>query len=162
MCQRVSQSDSKWPRKAVTNKQTNKQTHRHFRIYISRDCFSNNLIVVWYLWHQCTSKEAAILYLRHQRFYWSDPNVISTDINTKMSVCLFVCLFVCLSVHVFLGHFKTDWNSLWHKVAFYSWEWSKAILVFKIWFFTELLPLFYISLRFLCNFEEELSKNQWR
>ena len=29
-------------------------------------------------------------------------------------------------------------------------------------FFAELLPLLYISLRFLCNFEEELHKNQWR
>ena len=33
VCQRVSQSVSKWPRKAVTNKHTD----RHFRIYISRD-----------------------------------------------------------------------------------------------------------------------------
>ena len=39
LCQRVSQSDSKWPRKTRTNKHTDKhiRTHTHFRIYISRD-----------------------------------------------------------------------------------------------------------------------------
>ena len=37
MCQSVSQSVSKWPRKPWTDRQTNKQTNRHFRIYISRD-----------------------------------------------------------------------------------------------------------------------------
>ena len=29
-----------------------------------------------------------------------------------------VCLFVCLSVHVFLGHFKNYWETLWHQAAF--------------------------------------------
>ena len=29
-------------------------------------------------------------------------------------------------------------------------------------FFAELSHFFYISLRFLCNFEEQLRKNQWR
>ena len=28
--------------------------------------------------------------------------------------------------------------------------------------FAELLPFFYISLRFLCKFEDQLRKNQWR
>ena len=32
--------------------------------------------------------------------------------NTKMSVCL--------SVQVFLGHFETDWETLWHKLAFWT------------------------------------------
>ena len=35
MCQTVSQSDSKWPRK--TRKHTHTHTNKHFRIYISRD-----------------------------------------------------------------------------------------------------------------------------
>ena len=73
---------------------------------------------------------------------------ISTYINTKMSVCL--------SVHVFLGHFETDWETLCHKLAFCSRECSKTIIFFKMLFFKELLPFFYISLRFLCNFEERL------
>ena len=79
-------------------------------------------------------------------------SVISTYINTKMSVCL----SVCLSVHVFLGHFETDRETLWHKLAFCSWECSKTIIFVKILFFKELLPFFYISLRFLCKFEERL------
>ena len=46
-----------------------------------------------------------------------------------MSVCLCVC--VCLCSHFFLGHFETDWDILLNKVAFCSWEGSKATL-FKI------------------------------
>ena len=39
---------------------------------------------------------------------------ISTYINTKMFVCLFVC-------YRFLGHFETDWETLWlwHKATFW-------------------------------------------
>ena len=37
MCQRASQSDSKWPRQTRTNTHTDSHTHTHFRIYISRD-----------------------------------------------------------------------------------------------------------------------------
>ena len=77
---------------------------------------------------------------------------ISTDINTKISVCL----FVCLSVHVFLGHFVTDWETVWHKVALCFGKCSKTIKFLKKLFFAELLPFFYISLRFLCKFEERL------
>ena len=76
--------------------------------------------------------------------------VISTYINTKM----FVCLSVCLSVHVFLGHFETDWETLWHTLAYCSWECSKTIFLNAS--FKELLPFFYIPLRFLCKFEERL------
>ena len=46
MCQRVFQSDSKWPRKTRTNTKTDRQTDRHFRIYISRDKL---LVSVWAL-----------------------------------------------------------------------------------------------------------------
>ena len=38
-----------------------------------------------------------------------------------------VCLFVCLLVHLFLGHFETDLDALWHKVYFCSCEVSKTI-----------------------------------
>ena len=58
-----------------------------------------------------------------------------------------VCLFVCLFVHIFLGLIKTDVDAIWQKVAFYSWEVSKHFLISA-----ELLPLFYISLIFLCKF----------
>ena len=71
-----------------------------------------------------------------------------------------VCLFICLSVHVFLGHFETDRDSLWHKLFFSCfWECSKTIIyIFLNSIFKELLPFFYISLRFLCKFEERLRK----
>ena len=67
-----------------------------------------------------------------------------------------VCLFVCLFAHVFLGHFETDWETLWHKVSFCFRKCSKTIKFQKKLFFAELLPFFYISLRFLCKFEERL------
>ena len=78
--------------------------------------------------------------------------IISTYINTKMSICLFVCLFI----HVFLGHFETDWDTLLHKVSFRHRMSCKTIKFQKKLFFAELLPFFYISLRFLCKFEERL------
>ena len=67
-----------------------------------------------------------------------------------------VCLFVCLSVHVFLDHSETDSETLWHKLASCSLECSKTILFLKMLLFKELLPFFYISLIFLCKFEERL------
>jgi len=53
LCQRVSQSDSKWTRK---RKQTDKHTHKHFRIYISRD-----------MWSECENNELIHLYTRTHR-----------------------------------------------------------------------------------------------
>ena len=49
------------------------------------------------------------------------------------------------------------------SITFLVWISKKAFLNFlKNCFFPELLPFFYISLRFLCNFEDQLRKNQWR
>ena len=66
-----------------------------------------------------------------------------------MSICLFVFLFV----RIFLGHLETDWDTLWYKVAFCSGKGSEKIFLKN--FFKELLLFFYISLRFLCKFQEE-------
>jgi len=63
---------------------------------------------------------------------------------------------VCLSVRVFLGYFVTDWETLWHKVSLCFRKCSKTIKFQKKLFFAELLPFFYISLRFLYKFEERL------
>ena len=41
------------------------------------------------------------------------------------------CLYVYLSVYVLLSHFKTHWDALWHKVAFWSREGSKTIIFGK-------------------------------
>ena len=59
---------------------------------------------------------------------------ICTYINTKM--------FVCLFVHVFLGHFETDWGTLWYKVAFYSGKGSKTKILNKKQIFKNLRNLF--------------------
>ena len=72
--------------------------------------------------------------------------ILTKILNTK-------CWCVCLSV---LGHLESDWDTLWHKVAFRPRMGSKRILLQKKFFFVELLPFFYISLRFLCKFEERL------
>ena len=81
---------------------------------------------------------------------------ISTYINTKMSVCLFVCLLF----HVFLGHFETDWETLWHKLAFSSWECSKTIIFFKMLFFKELLPFFIFLKDFSVNLKSNYRKTK--
>ena len=65
-------------------------------------------------------------------------------------------MYVCLFAHVFLGHLESDWDTLWYKVAFRPRMGSKTIIFQKKIFFAELLPFFYISLRFLCKFEERL------
>ena len=67
-----------------------------------------------------------------------------------------VCVFVCVCFRVFLGHLESDWDTLWHNVAFRPQMGSKTIIFQKKLFFKELLPFFYISLRFLCKFEERL------
>ena len=79
---------------------------------------------------------------------------ISTYINTKMCVCLCVCVWVFF--RVFLGHLESDWDTLWHKCALMHRNGSKTIQFQKKLFSAELLPFFYISLRFLCKFEERL------
>ena len=63
---------------------------------------------------------------------------------------------VCLSVRVFLGHLESDSDTLWQKVCFRPRKGPKTIKFQKKLFFAELLPFFYISLRFLCKFEERL------
>ena len=68
-----------------------------------------------------------------------------------MSVCVCVCVFV----RIFLSHLESDWETLWHKGALRPRMSSKTKFQKKL-FFAELLPFFYISLRFLCKFEERL------
>ena len=79
-------------------------------------------------------------------------DVISTYINTKMCVCF----------RVFLGHLESDWDTLWHKWALMPRNGSKTIKFQKKLFSAELLPFFYISLKFLCKCEERLQKEQMR
>ena len=73
--------------------------------------------------------------------------------NVCLSVSVCVCVCVCT---LFFGHLETDWDTLWHTVSFWPWAGSKTITFQKTLFFAELLPFFYISLRFLCKFEERL------
>ena len=73
-----------------------------------------------------------------------------------MCVCVCVCVSVCVFVRVFLGHLESDWNILWYKLALCFRNGSKTIKFQKKLFSAELLPFFYISLRFLCKFEERL------
>ena len=67
---------------------------------------------------------------------------------------MFVCVFVF--VRVILGHLEPDWDNLWNKVAFRPRMGCKAMKFKKKIFFGELLPFFYISLRFFCTFQDEL------
>ena len=67
-----------------------------------------------------------------------------------------ICVFVCLFLTAFIGHLESDWDTLWHKAAIRPRMSSKTIQFQKMLLFAELLPFFYISLRFLCKFEERL------
>ena len=66
----------------------------------------------------------------------------------------FVCIYVCMCVHSITA---TPFNlELWNfGIWFLVWSSKNGFLKFlKKYFFPELLPFFYFSLRFLCNFEE--------
>ena len=55
--------------------------------------------------------------------------------NKKINVYLYKYDNVCLSVHVsVLGHFETDLETLWHKLASCSWECSKTIIFLQMLF----------------------------
>ena len=54
---------------------------------------------------------------------------------------MFVCVCVCVRVRVFLGQFESDWDTLWHKVAYRPRMGSKTIILNK-GIFAELLPFF--------------------
>ena len=129
----------------------NMDVSRHLRILRSlRDLLNTR--------HLHTSPWSVVLMPLTDMLRWVDNLIISWHIvNLYLyKYEMFVCLFVCLFVHVFLGHFETDWDTLWHKVAFRPRMSSKTIKFQKKLFFAELLPFFYISLRFLCKFEERL------
>ena len=57
------------------------------------------------------------------RYQFNERVLISSIINTNMSVCLFV--------HPFLGHSETNLDTPRHKVAFCSWKVSKTTIFWK-------------------------------
>ena len=67
---------------------------------------------------------------------------------------IYVFVWVCFPF--FLGHLESDGDTLWHECALWPRNGSKTIKFQKKLFSAELLPFFYISLRFLCKFEERL------
>ena len=72
---------------------------------------------------------------------------------------MFVCVCVCVSATTATPFNLEVWN---FGIAFIMWISKNGFLKFlKKYFYAELLPFFYISLRFLCNFEEQLRQNKW-
>ena len=54
-----------------------------------------------------------------QNFRGSPALLTAFHIETRTAnLYLYKYENVCLSAHVFLGHFETDWETLWHKAAF--------------------------------------------
>ena len=43
------------------------------------------------------------------------------SVQKSLLIYKYINVCVCLCVHFFLGHFETDWYTLWHKVSFYPW-----------------------------------------
>ena len=91
---------------------------------------------------------------------WKKIRLFNSNEKVTISNVIYLYLYtnenVCMSVRVFLGHLESDWDTLWHKCAFRHRNGSKTIKFQKKLFFGELLPFFYISLRFLYKFEERL------
>ena len=75
--------------------------------------------------------------------------IISTYTSAKMSVCLSVS-------SRFSRPFGNRFGNPLYTVAYRHRMSSKTIKFQKKLFSAELLPFFYISLRFLCKFEERL------
>ena len=78
------------------------------------------------------------------------------------AVCVCVCVCVCVYVFAITATtFNIELSNF--GITFLMWISKNGFLKFsKNCFFAELSPFFYISLRFLCNFEEQLRKNEWR
>ena len=83
-------------------------------------------------------------------------------LSSAICVCGCVCLCVCVYVFAITATpFNLELSNF--GVTFLMRISKNGFLKFlKNCFFPELLPFFYISLRFLCNFEEQLHKKQWR
>ena len=67
-----------------------------------------------------------------------------------------ICLFLCQFVYLFLVDFEPDWYTLWHKIAYCSWEESKATTFGQTKINLGVIPPFCISLRFFFNFDWQL------
>ena len=61
---------------------------------------------------------------------------------------LYTKMCVCLPVRVFLGHFESDWDTLWHKVAFWHRKGSKTMKFQKKVIFRRVIALFLYFLKF--------------
>ena len=110
-----------------------------------------NMLLFERITHLCNTYETLFnkIYLYHNYYVThltrlcSIPSVSSTYL-THLYLYKYenVCLCVCLCFRVFLGHFVTDWETLWHKVALCFRKCSKTIKFQKKLFSAELLPFF--------------------
>ena len=48
-----------------------------------------------------------------------------------------MCVCLCVCVRIFLGHLESDWDTLWHKVAFSPRMGSKTIKFFLKSYFSQ-------------------------
>ena len=119
--------------------------------HIRHNIFAEVFMVVGFLIMNLTS----FLYIqKHSRPCENVCLISNIYLYNYETLC--VCVSVCSH---FLGHFVTDWETLWYKVSFTFRNGSKTIKFQKKLFFVELLPFFYISLRFLCKFDERLHQS---
>ena len=80
------------------------------------------------------------------------------NLSSVVCVCVYVCMYVFANTAT---PFNLELSNF--GITFLMWISKNGFLKFlKNCFFAEVSPFFYISLRFLCNFEEQLRKNQWR
>ena len=99
VCPSLSQTYENCKRKDTDVKQLLKRRYRQF---ISRCIFCDPFYVNTFQHHVIN-----VLYLSDIKYM----PIISTYINTKMFICLSVCY------RLFLGHFETDLETLWHEVS---------------------------------------------
>ena len=70
------------------------------------------------------------LLLLHLLYNWSLAEYQFNELYYYKYVNVY--LSVCLFVHLFIGHFESDLDALWHKVAFYPWKVSKQRYLRKL------------------------------
>ena len=117
------------------------------------ECFLVIMAIPLMLWHSNFVKSFLSWISKKWNFQFKKKNVYFS--RYRLLRALIPCLYVCILLIVATPFNLQHWN---FGIIILTWLSKKGFLNFlKNCFFAELSPFFYISLRFLCNFEE-----QWR
>ena len=132
----------------------------HFDIFVVRS--THSLSLCYFLkFHRFSSANDLICFVEEKLNFTGKKDIYNINqLKVKKYVWACVCMY---AFAISATPFNLSLPNFGIKHSLYMWLSKNSFLKFlKKMFFAELLPFFYISLRFLCNFEEQLRKNQWR